>query len=443
VTAGAREKGRGVDVMSARAASLLAWCLWLLCVALISFGLLFYFLASPTSPTDTPPALTAFFRVLSLAFPTVGALVASRRPENPIGWIFCAAGLLTGVQAFASGYADYARLGHAGSLPGGELMAWISSWIGVPVIPLAGALLVLLFPNGKLLSRNWRVVVWMAACGSAMLTLWVALGPGPLSFEPTRENPLGLGGAIGELGPSESSPLFDQPSFARPAGTDITAGGIVEILGRVGIFVLLVSWLFAVAAMIMRMEQARGAERQQLKWFVYSVSLLVVGFLAAFLGFGLHSVAWFVGIAAFNFLPIAAGIAILRYRLYDIDVIINRTLVYGVLTAALALVYVGSIVLLQGLFRALTGESSQLAVVASTLAIAALFVPLRRRVQAFIDRRFYRRKYDVAKTLQAFNAKLRDDVDLDSVADDLVEVVKETMQPAHVSLWLRPPEKEK
>ena len=429
--------------MSARAASWLAWCLWLLGVALISFGLLFYLLTSPIPTTDTPPALTAFFRVLSLAFPTVGALVASRRPENPIGWIFCGTGLLTGVQAFASGYADYTLFGHPGSLPGGELMAWISSWIGVPVVPLAGALLVLLFPNGKLLSRNWRTVVWMAACGSAMLTLWAALGPGPLSFQPTFDNPLGLGGAIGKLGPSESAPLFDQPSFAKPAGTEITVGGVVEILGRVGIFVVLVSWLFAVAAMITRMDQARGAERQQLKWFVYGVSLLVVGFLAAFLGFGLHSVAWFVGIAAFNFLPIAAGIAILRYRLYDIDVIINRTLVYGALTAALALVYVGSIVVLQGLFRALTGETSQLAVVASTLAIAALFVPLRRRVQAFIDRRFYRRKYDVAKTLQAFNAKLRGDVDLDSVTDDLVEVVKETMQPAHVSLWLRSPEKEK
>jgi hypothetical protein len=235
--------------------------------------------------------------------------------------------------------------------------------------------------------------------------------------------------------------MFDQPSFARPAGTEITVEDVVEILGRVGIFVLLVSWLFAVAAMIMRMDQARGAERQQLKWFVYGVALLVVGFLAAFLGFGLHSVAWFLGIAAFNFLPVAAGIAILRYRLYDIDVIINRTLVYSALTAALALVYVGSIVLLQGLFRAITGETSQLAVVVSTLAIAALFVPLRRRVQAFIDRRFYRRKYDMATTLQAFNVRLRNDVDLDSVADDLVEVVRETMQPAHVSLWLRPPER--
>jgi hypothetical protein len=411
--------------LSRRTAAWLAWSVWLLCVVLISFALLFYFLSSPTPETHTPPALTAFLRALSLAFPTVGALVASRRPENPIGWIFCGTGLLYGVQAFASGYADYALLGYTGSLPGGELMDWISRWIGVPVLPLAGVLLVLLFPNGKLLSRKWQPVVWMAACGSAMLALGAALDPGSLFFQPTFDNPLGFGGDIGKLGPSES----------------IDAGGVVEILVRVGFFFVLVSWLFAVAAMITRMDQARGAERQQLKWFVYTVVLLVVGFLAALLGFGQHSVAWNLGIAAFNFLPIAAGISILRYRLYDIDVVINRTLVYGVLTAALALVYVGSIVLLQGLFRALTGETSQLAVVASTLAIAALFVPLRRRVQAFIDRRFYRRKYDMATTLQAFNARLRNDVDLDSVADDLVEVVRETMQPAHVSLWLREPKR--
>src|SRR5918997_3298888 len=171
--------------MSARATSWLAWCLWLLCVSLISFALLFYFLASPTSPTDTPPALTAFLRVLSLAFPTVGALIASRRPENPIGWIFCGTGLLYGVQAFTSGYADYALLGHTGSLPGEELMAWISRWIGVPVLPLAGALLVLLFPSGKLLSKKWQLVVGMAVCGSAMLALSAALAPRPLSFQLT------------------------------------------------------------------------------------------------------------------------------------------------------------------------------------------------------------------------------------------------------------------
>jgi hypothetical protein len=427
--------------MSTRATSWLAWCLWLLCVSLISFALLFYFLASQTTPTDTPPALTAFLRALSLAFPTVGALVASRRPENPIGWIFCGTGILYGVQAFASEYANYALLGHPGSLPGGEVMAWISGWIGVPILPLAGALLVLLFPNGKLLSRKWQPVLWIAACGSAMLALAAALDPGSLLFQPTFDNPLGFGGDIGKLGPSGSRSLLDQPSLARPADPNINAGGVVEIMVRVGFFFVLVSWIFAVAAMITRMDQARGAERQQLKWFVYTVALLVVGFLAALLGFGQHSVAWNIGIAAFNCLPIAAGIAILRYRLYDIDVVINRTLVYGVLTAALALVYIGSIVLFQGLFRALTGGTSQLAVVASTLAIAALFVPLRRRVQAFIDRRFYRRKYDIATTLQAFNVRLRNDVDLDDVADDLVEVVKETMQPAHVSLWLRPPDR--
>jgi hypothetical protein len=424
--------------MSARATSWLAWCLWLLCVSLISFALLFYFLASQTTPTDTPPALTAFLRVLSLAFPTVGALVASRRPENPIGWIFCGTGVLYGVQAFASGYANYALLGHDGSLPGGEVMDWISGWVGVPILPLAGALLVLLFPNGKLLSRKWQPVVWIAASGSAMLALAAALDPGSLLFQPTFDNPLGFGGDIGKLGSSGSRPSLDQPFLAGPAAPNINASGIVEILVRVGFFFVLVSWLFAVAAMITRMDQARGAERQQLKWFVYTVALLVVGFLAALLGFGQHSIAWHLGIAAFNFLPIAAGIAILRYRLYDIDVVINRTLVYGVLTAALVLVYVGSIILFQGLFRALTGETSQLAVVGSTLAIAALFVPLRRRVQAFIDRRFYRRKYDIATTLQAFNVRLRNDVDIDSVADDLVEVVRETMQPAHVSLWLRP-----
>src|SRR5215211_8714370 len=193
--------------MSARATSWLAWCLWLLCVSLISFALLFHFLATPTTPTDTPPALTESLRALSLAFPTVGALVASRRPENPIGWIFCGTGLLYGVQAFASGYADYALLGYTGSLPGGELMAWISWWIGVPVLPLAGALLVLLFPNGKLLSRKWQSVVWMAAGGSAMLALGAALGPGSLFFQLTFDNPLGLGGDIGKLGPSDSSPL--------------------------------------------------------------------------------------------------------------------------------------------------------------------------------------------------------------------------------------------
>jgi hypothetical protein len=377
--------------MSRRAAAWLAWSLWVLCVALVSFE----FLASPTPPTDT---LTATLRVLSLAFPTVGALVALRQPENPIGWIFCAAGLLTGVQPFASRYVDHVDPGHTVSLPGGELIDWISPWIGVPVVLLAGALF-LLFPSGRLPSRRWRAVVWMAACGSAMIALWTAIRAA-----------IGFG------------------------------GGVVQVLGSVGIALLLVSLLASVTSLILRLRGAKGDERQQLKWFVYAAALMAGGTAGGLVfSTGRASLmAGFMSILGFMGLPICTGIAILKYRLYDIDILINRTLVYGSLTAALVAIYFGGIVLLQRLFVALTSQESTLAVVASTLLIAALFTPLRRSIQAFIDRRFYRRKYDARKTLEAFSAKLRDETDLDALSDDLTGVVRETMQPAHVSLWLRP-----
>jgi hypothetical protein len=202
--------------------------------------------------------------------------------------------------------------------------------------------------------------------------------------------------------------------------------------------------LVAVASLFVRFRRAGGVERQQIKWLAYTASLVVLG---AILAYGVYSATgvrwtWQVGLTllAVGFVgtPIAVGIAISRYRLYDIDLLINRTLVYGALTAMLALVYFGDVVLFQAAFRALTGQESQLAIVASTLAIAALFNPLRRRLQAFIDKLFYRRRYDAAKTLEAFSAKLRDETDLDALSDDLVGVVRETMQPAHVSLWLRP-----
>jgi hypothetical protein len=200
----------------------------------------------------------------------------------------------------------------------------------------------------------------------------------------------------------------------------------------------------AAVALVVRVGRASRVERQQIKWLVYAAALMGVSFGAAVAGERVWDPRWIfvlLGIAAFNCFPIAVGIAILRYRLYDIDVLINRTLVYGLLTLTLAAVYVGGVMGLQGLFGVLTGqeeEQPQLAIVASTLVIAALFNPLRRRVQGFIDRRFYRRKYDARKTLEAFSAKLRDETDLDALSDDLVSVVSETMQPAHVSLWLRP-----
>jgi hypothetical protein len=203
--------------------------------------------------------------------------------------------------------------------------------------------------------------------------------------------------------------------------------------------------LAAALAVFIRLRRAIGVERQQIKWFAYAaVATISAGILAYIIPRVIDTPLWFermgfaLNIAFIPAVPIAIGIAILRYRLYDIDLLINRTLVYGSLTALLVLVYFGGVTATQAIFRALSGQGSTLAVVVSTLVIAALFTPLRRRIQSFIDRRFYRNKYDARKTLEAFSAKLRDETDLDALSDDLVGVVRETMQPAHVSLWLRP-----
>jgi hypothetical protein len=369
---------------------------------------------TPPIRNTWPEALIVLLRVIALTFPTVGALIASRRPKNPIGWILCGTGLLTGVRSFAQAYADFGLVGRPGLLPAGEYMAWLGSWARVPVVGLASALVLVVFPDGKLLNRSWWAVVWMAVGGSALVALFMALDPGLWSYHPSWNNPLAL-----ERG------VFKD---------------FVEPLGRIGFVLLIVSWLCAAIALLIRVDKGSPVERQQIKWLAYFAILMFVGF--AFVGAGFFGgwIYWgeLLSSAAFNCLPVGVGIAILKYRLYDIDLLINRTLVYGALTGILALVYLGGVVALQALFRYLTGQGSQLAIVASTLAIAALFGPLRRRIQAFIDRRFYRRKYDVTKTLEAFSAKLRDETDLDALSDDLVTVVRETMQPAHVSLWLRP-----
>ena len=214
-------------------------------------------------------------------------------------------------------------------------------------------------------------------------------------------------------------------------------------MGKVGLVLVLISGLFAVLSLIYRLAQARGDERQQLKWFVFATAIMFGGFfvLPLFSSWPLlNDISWSVGVFGFLFFPVATGIAILRYRLYDIDIIINRTLVYGSLTLMLALVYFGGVTVTQALFQTLTSQEQlpQLVVVASTLLIAALFNPLRWRIQSFIDRRFYRRKYDARKTLEAFSAKLRDETDLNALSEDLTSVARETMQPAHITLWLRP-----
>ena len=398
--------------MSRRVAAGLAWSIWALCIPITTFaGLLSLLVASAQGTSDW--ALPILLGVLLLTFPTVGALVASRRPENSIGWIFCVAGLVLAVGVLATAYADYALSAGRGSLPGEGYAAWLSTWIGPPAALLAAAFLFLLFPDGRLPSRRWRPAAWMAAIGSPLVALAGAFKPGPLDAHRSIDNPVGI---------------------------DSTLGDVVEVLGLLGALALNLSVLAAGLSLILRLRRARGVERQQLKWFVYAASLMGGGFAASFLFSSdlANSIVWFLGILGFMVLPVATGIAILKYRLYDIDLLINRTLVYGSLTITLVVLYFGGIVVLQRVFVVLTGQQSTLAVVASTLLIAALFTPLRRRIQSFIDRRFYRSKYDARKTLEGFSARLREETDLDALSDDLVGVVRETMQPAHVSLWLRP-----
>jgi hypothetical protein len=349
----------------------------------------------------------------AMGFSTVGAVIASRiPPDNPIGWLFCMVGLLFAVTHFTAEYAIYTLLAAPGSLlPAGEAAAWLTSWSWVLQLG-STVFVVLLFPDGRLPSRRWRWFAWLGVLSVLIGAVLVALSPGPIIPLGSIRNPLAV----------ESLPNAQKPLQM-----------LMIVLIAVAAGSLLIRWIYA-----------RGVERQQIKWFSYAIALLTSG---AILQYAISEpldqvlLGW-VGrtlvLAGLAGIPISMGIAITRYRLYEIDLVINRTLVYGSLTATLVAVYFGAVVLLQRLFVALTGERSTLAVVASTLLIAALFTPLRGRIQSVIDRRFYRNKYDARKTLEAFSAKLRDETDLDALSEELVGVVRDTMQPAHVSIWLRP-----
>ena len=394
--------------MSARTAARLAWLLWAATLALVAGGLL---LGVANRQEASLYEYWLESTLINPTFATLGALIVSRRPGNVIGWIFCLTGVTGGFQMFSGEYATIALFSSDAQLPGGAFAAWLSTLMQTSVVA-AALFLILLFPTGSLLSPRWRAVAWTAGLAVAVSLASLALQPGPLrDFGPSR-NPFGMEGA----------------------------DAILDLVEAAGGVVLLVCFCAAIASLIVRFYRSRGEERLQLKWFAYAA---VLGFMAIVFGsvlvpasiddrFG--TLVWTVAPLG---LPVSAGIAILRYRLYDIDLLINRTLVYGSLTVTLAVVYLGSVVLLQEAVRTLTGGESQLAVVASTLAIAALFSPLRRRIQVFIDQRFYRMKYDAARTLEAFSARLRDETDLDTLSDDLVSVVRETVQPEHASLWLR------
>jgi len=392
-----------------RAASRLAWALFVLCVVYLGAGVVLLVLYGNYSSGSTwgTANMNFIFPVVIMAFALVGALVASRLPANPIGWICLVIGLVLSLAAITGEYNVFALQTRPGSLPGGEYMAWLTNWLWVPAVVLIGTFLVLLFPDGRLPSRRWRALAWLSGGVLISAIASEALSPGRLAEAPHVTNPFGI----------ES------------------ASGLLEVTNTVAFMLLPVCFLLSALSMIVRFRRSTGVERQQIKWFATAAALLAAVFSASFVA----SSGFVEDLVTLMFagLPVAVGFAILRHRLYDIDVLINRALVYGPLTATLALVYVGGVVSLQAALRFLTGQESTLAVVASTLAIAALFSPLRRRVQAFVDRRFYRRKYDAAKTLAAFNARLRDETDLGALSDDLVGVVRGTMQPEYASLWLR------
>ncbi len=400
-----------------RAIAWLAWSLWSLTVVFMALTVLFTVLYPLSRDAATTAVNFAIAVLFVAAFQTMGALIASRRPENPIGWVFCGMGLALVAAVFFGNYAQYSLLVEPGALPWDETAAWVGNWIWLVALGPLGFFL-LLFPDGRPPSPRWRIVVWLLAAALACWFVSQALVPGPL---------LNAG----------------YESVDNPYGIE-ALGGILRLAGTVSSVLLLVAVLASVFAIVLRFLRSGGDERRQIKWVAYAgavVALCLVvqltvltvlpetGLLVEVLNLGL--------VVSLTGVPLAAGVAILKYRLYEIDTIIYRTLVYGVLTAMLALVYVGSVVLLQTVFRALTGGDSQLAVVASTLAIAALFNPLRRRIQTLVDRRFYRSKYDAARTLAAFSARLRDETDLDRLGDELVSAVRETVHPTHFSLWLR------
>jgi hypothetical protein len=348
-------------------------------------------------------------RLAFLLFGWFGALIVSRRPGHPIGWVLCALGLMSGFGAFAVEYAVYGLITRPGAVPAAATVAWCDTWEFAVDFGLVAALL-LLFPSGRPPSPRWRWVLWLAATGVVLATV------GALGLWPLR------GRALLQL--YTPDPV-----------------GVLGVLYRLGAWATEVAILAAVASLVVRFRRARGAERQQLKWLFYWVAVLVVGFpitgvvldrvsseLAADLIFALLIVP----------IPLAVGVAIVRHRLYDIDRLINRTLVYGLLTALLAVVYASGVLLLGQVFGGVGRDPPSWAVAGATLAVAALFQPARRRIQQAVDRRFNRRRYNAAKTIEAFSNRLRDQIDLDTLSTELLAIVDQTTEPTRASLWLRP-----
>jgi hypothetical protein len=338
--------------------------------------------------------------LIVLACAGVGLLIISRRPGNVIGWIYALVALVFAAGEFAASYTSR-------ELPGRMWTALLPDLTWIVAFPLGATLLLLLYPTGRPPSPRWRPVVWAAVVATVLVVVASALKPGPMTYLPRVDNPLGL----------------EQAEWVR------------DLIELVGVVVIVAAVFVAAGSLILRWRRAQGVERQQLKWLAYAAAMLVVVLVTSnWLPDTFSDV-----ISAFMPLlfPVATAIAVLRYRLYDIDRIINRTLVYGLLTALLGAVYAGTVVVLGQVFGGVGGNPPSWVVAGATLTVAAVFQPARHRIQQGVDRRFNRRKYNAAKTVEVFSARLRDEVDLDTLSAEVLAVVDQTMQPTTASLWLR------
>jgi signal transduction histidine kinase len=434
VTKEARSEDRGAGGMSHRTAAWLAWSLWTGCVALLGLALLLDFLTGEVLPPGPPgerpgPALAVLTGALSLAFPTVGAFIASRLPTNPIGWIFCGVGLLYTAQRFNTAYADYALLENL-AFPGGQYVAWFSGLLDFSGPILAGVFVMLLFPDGHLLSRRWRIVAWAAACGAVLTELYDAFYPDYLSTHSYVWNPFAVVGLVGGFTPDE---LF--------------IGSAV-----VGETLLLTSILAALFSLFVRLHRAWGDERQQLKWFLYAtvpavgcfsfilLSYIIVDFTEVVFGTpfipfsGSYDDVHYVAVFALLIVPVFTYIAIVRYRLYDIDVVINRTLVYGALTSCVVGIYVLAVVALGALFQAQGNLGVSLL---ATGLVAVLFQPLRSRLQRGVNRLMYGERDDPYAVISRLGRRLEAALAPDTVLPTLVETIAQALKLPHAAILLK------
>jgi hypothetical protein len=343
----------------------------------------------------------------TMVFGWFGALVVARQPSQPIGWILCVCGLTGALASFAPEYAIYGLRSHPG-VPGAALAAWLTYMSFLVVVPLTA--LLLLFPGGRPPSRRWRVVLWASGIGAAASVV----------------------GALSLL-PHGGMALLSSSDAPEPMG-------IAGVIFTVGFALVLLSLLPAIASLVVRFRRSSGVEREQLKWLVYTVVVVVVVLfllLSGLLPIDLSELALdLVAALLLALVPVSMGIAILQHRLYEIDRLINRTLVYGLLTAVLAAVYASIVLVLGQLLGGLEAEPPGWVVAGATLAVAAMFRPARRRIQQVVDRRFNRSTYNAARIIDAFSDQLQLEVDMDALSVELLAVVEQTMQPAKLSIWV-------